>query len=178
MRFSVSGTLTFFRKQSFQIRLFLRSGGKTPGPRVSASTGGVYRVCIACGRMCGCETSSSGGSIRRRTTTGRSSRNSCCCRPMLWRHVGVVRPCCAISSDRSRRVGVRCIRSRRLCVCRWSVSIGIGARLARVVVRHDARVATPGASRDQFCCHTPPPSPNNCAVCHDKKRQCRMEKMH
>lgn len=143
MAFRVFETLTFFRKQSFQIRLPFRSRGKAPTPRVSASTGGVYRVCIARGRVRGCEIGPPGNTAGSRVTGGRGSGNRCCCCPMLWRHIRVVRPRCAVPSDRSGGVRVRRVRSRRLSVCCWRVSVGVGTRLTRVVVRHDARQATP-----------------------------------
>lgn len=147
----VSETLTFFRKQPFQIRLPFRSCGETPSPRVSASTGSVYRICVARRRVCGRETGSSGGGARSRATGGRSSGNSRRCRrPMLGRYVGVVRPCCAVSCDGGRWIGVGRVRSGCLCVCCWGVSVGVGARLAGVVVRHGARRPTPSASRDHF----------------------------
>ena len=143
----VRNTLTFFRKQPLQIRLSFRSGGETPRPRVSAATGGVYGVCIARGRVRGRETSSSisgaCGCAAGCRGSGESRRRRC--RPMLWWHIRVVRPCCAVSGDSSGRIGVRCIRSRCLGVCCWSVSIRIGARLTRIVVRHGARLTTPGA---------------------------------
>ena len=125
-------TLTFFRKQPFQIRLALRSRGKTPRPRVSASTGGVYRVCIACRRVCGRKIGSPGGRAAGGWGPGDSRRR----RPMLWRHVGVVRPRRAISGDRGGRVRVGRVRSRCLGVRCWSVSVGIGSRLTWVVVGH------------------------------------------
>ena len=166
----VSETLTFFRKQPFQIRLPFRSCGETPSPRVSASTGSVYRICVARRRVCGRETGSSGGGARSRATGGRSSGNSRRRRrrPMLGRYVGVVRPCCAVSCDGGRWIGVGRVRSRCLCVCCWGVSVGVGARLAGVVVRHGARRPTPSASRDHFFA-TPLQRRPNGALHRDKK---------
>jgi hypothetical protein len=146
LRFAISEALTFFRKQSFEVRLSLRSCGEAPGSRVSASTGGIYRVCIARGCVCGRETSPPGGTARGGVVCGRSpGKTRCrCCHPMLGRHVGVVGPCCAVSSDRSGRIGVRRVRPGCLGVCCWSVSVGVGARLTWVVVGHGARLASLG----------------------------------
>jgi hypothetical protein len=154
-RCGFQNTLTFFRKQSFQVGLSLRSGGETSCPCVSAPTGGVYRVCIARRRVRSRETGSPVGSARSRTAGYCASRGGRRCRPMLWRHVGVVRPCCAVPGDCGGRIGVRRVRPRCLGVCCWSVSIRIGARLTRVVVRHGARRATSVVSRDRSCLHAP-----------------------
>ena len=141
-------TLTLFRKQSFQVGLSLRSGRKTPCPRVSAPTGGVYRICITRRCMCGRETSSPIGSVRSRVGGCCVSGDGRRCRPMLWRDVGVVGPCCAVSGDCGGWVGVRRVGSRCLGVRCWGVSIRIGARLTRIVVRHGAQLATSGARHE------------------------------
>jgi len=135
--------LTFFRKQPLQIRLSLRARGEAPRPRVSTATCGVYRVCVARRRVRGCETGAPVGGAGGRAACGCSPGN---CRgrgrPMLWRHIRVVRPRRAISSDGSRRVRVGRVGPGCLCVCCWGVSVRICARLARVVIRHDTQVAT------------------------------------
>ena len=134
--------LTFFRKQPFQIGLSFRSGGEIARPRVSTPTGRVYCVCIARRRVRGREASSPIGSARSRTIGCRISGCGRRCRPMLWRYVRVVRPCCAVSGDCSGRVGIRRVSSGCLGVCCWGVSVRIGARLTRVVVRHGVRLVT------------------------------------
>jgi hypothetical protein len=136
---------TFFREQAFQVRLSLRSCGEAARPRVSAPAGGVDRVCVARrrvgGRKAGAPIGSarSGSVCRRSSGNGRRGR-----RPMLGWHIGVIGPCCAVSGYGSWWVRVGRVRSRRLSVRSWSVSVRIGARLTRVVIRHCARLTTSG----------------------------------
>lgn len=89
--------------------------------------------------MGGSEAGPSMGSVRGRGAGGGSSGDRRGCgRPMLWRHIGIVGPSGAVSGDSGWRIGVRGIRSRRLGVCCWGVSIRIGAGLTRIVVGHEA----------------------------------------
>jgi len=108
----------------------------------------------------GREASSPVGGARSRVVGCRTSGHGRRCRPMLRWHVGVVGPCCAVSGDCGGRVGIRRVGSGCLGVCRWSVSVRIGARLTRIVVRHGVQLVTCVARSilphaHPFDCHGP-----------------------
>ena len=125
--------------------------------------------------MCRREVGSARYRVRSRAAGGWGSGDGRGWRPMLWWHVGVVRPRRAISSDRSGRIRVRRVRSRCLGVCSWSVSVGVRSRLTWIVVGHGAQLETPRAFRSVFSFlarHTPPPmimASDDYAACWDKK---------